>query len=74
MHNAVEFDTITYMNTLQLIRKNKGLLKAFKRYRKRYINVGKKPDIKRFLPDDLYHTMRLEGEKVTRGQVQALFK
>jgi len=62
------------MSTLQLIRKNKGLLKAFKRYQKRYLSVGKKANITKFLPEDLYHTMRLEGEKVTREQVQALFK
>ncbi|MEK7534545.1 MAG: hypothetical protein AAB600_04365 [Patescibacteria group bacterium] len=62
------------MNTLQLIRKNKGLIKAFRRYQKRYLSVGKKPDITKFLPEDLYHTMRLEGEKITRKQVQALFK
>lgn len=74
MHNAIEFDTIACMNTLQLIRKNKNLIKAFKRYQERYLNVGKKPDFKKFLPEDLYHTMRLEGEKVTRKEVQALFK
>ena len=62
------------MNTLQLIHKNKGLIRAFKRYQERYINVGKKPDITRFLPEIVYRTMRLEGEKVTRKQAQALFK
>lgn len=62
------------MNTLQLIRKNKGLLKAFKRYQERYLNVGKKPDITRFLPEIVYRTMRLEGEKITRKQAQALFQ
>lgn len=62
------------MNTLALIRKNKGLLKAFKSYQKRYLDVGKKPDIRKSLPEDLYHTMRLEGEKITRKQAYALFK
>ena len=62
------------MNTLQLIHENKGLIKAFKRYQERYLNVGKKPNITKLLPEDLYHTMRLEGEKVTRKEVQALFK
>jgi hypothetical protein len=62
------------MSTLALIRKNKGLLKAFKSYQKRYINVGKKPDVTKSLPEDLYHTMRLEGEKITKRQVQDLVK
>jgi hypothetical protein len=62
------------MNTLQLIRKNKGLIKAFKRYQKRYLSVGKKPDVTKFLPEVLYWTMRLEGEKITRKQAQALFQ
>jgi len=62
------------MSTLALIRKNKGLLKAFKSYQKRYFDVDKKPDITKFLPEDLYHTMRLEGEKITRKQAYALFK
>lgn len=74
MHNVVEFDTIVSMSTLQLIRKNKNLIKAFKRYQERYLNVGKKPKIEALLPEDLYHTMRLEGEKVTRKQAYALFK
>lgn len=56
------------------LRKNKGLLEAFREYKKRYLNVGKKPNISKLLPNDLYHTMRLEGEKITRKQAQALFK
>lgn len=60
--------------TAQVVRKNKSLLQAFKKYKERYLNVGKIPDIRKFLPNDLYHTMRLEGEKITRKQVQALFK
>ena len=56
------------------IKKNKGLLSAFRQYKKRYLSVGKKPNIKKFLPNDLYHTMKLEGEKITRKQVQLLFK
>ena len=62
------------MSTLQLIRKNKGLLKAFKRYQKRYLDVGKKPDITKSLPEIVYRTMRLEGEDITRKQAQALFQ
>lgn len=62
------------MSILQLIRKNKGLIKAFKKYQERYLKVGKKPKIENLLPEDLYHTMRLEGEKITRRQVHALFK
>lgn len=62
------------MSILQSVRKNKGLIKAFKKYQERYLNVDKKPDIKRLLPEDLYHTMRLEGEEITRRQAYALFK
>lgn len=53
---------------------NKGLVKAFKSYKKRYLNVGKKPDLTKFLPEVVYRTMRLEGDKVTRKQAQALFQ
>lgn len=65
-----------YMNMtgLQLITKNKKLLQAFKEYQKRYLSLGKKPNITNLLSDDVYHTMRLEGEKVTKKQVQVLFK
>lgn len=61
------------MTTIQAIQKNKGLLDAFKRYQKRYLSAGKKPDIKKFLPEIVYRTMRLEGEKITRKEAQALF-
>jgi hypothetical protein len=60
--------------TVVQLQKNKGLLKAFKKYQERYLNMGKKPDLKKFLPEDLYHTMRLEGEKITRKEAQALFQ
>ena len=60
--------------TLQTVVKNQGLVKAFKRYSKRYLSVGKKPNIKKLLPDDLYSTMRLEGEKVTKKAAQAIFR
>lgn len=53
---------------------NKGLLKAFKIYKKRYLNVGKKPNLSSFLPEVLYRTMKLEGEKITRKQAQSLFQ
>ncbi len=54
--------------------KNKGLIQAFKSFRKRYLNVGKKPDLKKFLPEIVYRTMRLEGEQITRKEARALFK
>ena len=60
--------------TVQKIFKNQGLIKAFKRYQKRYLSVGKKPNIKKLLPNDLYSTMRLEGEKVTKKEAQAIFR
>lgn len=62
------------MTVIQLVNKNKGLIQAFKRYSKRYFSMGKKPDIKKLLPSDLYSTMRLEGEKVTKKTVKALFR
>ncbi len=65
---------LAHMNTLQLIRKNKGLIKAFRRYQKRYLSVGKKPDITKFLPEIVYRTMRLEGERITRKQARALLQ
>lgn len=62
------------MTAVQLMNKNKGLLQAFKTFKKRYLNMGKKPDVKKFLSEDIYQTMRLEGEKISRKQVQALFR
>lgn len=62
------------MTSLQLVYKDKGLVKAFKRYQKRYLNMGKKLDVKKFLPEILFRTMRLEGEKTTRKQARALFR
>ena len=62
------------MTVIQLVNKDKGLIQAFKRYQKRYLSVFKKPNIKKFLPGDLYSTMRLEGEQITRKAAQALFK
>ncbi len=62
------------MTTITLVNKNKGLLSAFKRYQKRYLTVGKKPNVKKSLPEILFRTMRLEGEKITRKEAQALFR
>lgn len=62
------------MTTIQLLHNNTGLLAAFREYKKRYLNVGKKPNMIRFLPEVIYRTMRLEGEKITRKQTQALFQ
>lgn len=61
------------MTNIQL-RSNKGLVQAFKVFKKRFLSIGKKPDIKSLLPEDLYHTMRLEGEKISRKQARALYK
>ena len=60
--------------TVQTIFKNQGLVKAFKRYSKRYLSVGKKLDLRKLLPEVVYRTMRLEGEQITRKEAQALFK
>lgn len=64
---------ITITMTRQIL-KDKGLVKVFKRYRQRYMVSGKKPNIKKFLANDLYHTMRLEGEKITQKEARALFR
>ena len=61
------------MTSVQLSR-NKGLIQAFKDFKKRYLNIGKKPNVKKLLPEDLYQTMRLEGEKISRKQVRSLFR
>lgn len=61
------------MTITQLVQKKRGLLNAFKSYHKRYLSVGKKPNVKKLLPDDLYSTMKLEGEKITKKEAQALY-
>ena len=66
-------DIITPM-TISHVQKNRGLTQAFKRYQKRYLALGKKPNVKKFLAKDLYHTMRLEGEKISRKEANALFR
>lgn len=60
--------------TKQTVVKNKGLLLAFKRYQKRYLVVGKKPNIAKFLPEVLFRTMRLENDPITRKEAEALFR
>lgn len=62
------------MTVNQLVHKDKGLVKAFQRFTKHYLSVAKKPDLKKFLPEIVYRTMRLEGEQITRKEAQALFK
>ena len=62
------------MTSTQLVSQNKDLIQAFKNFKKRYLTVGKKPNIKNLLPEDLYQTMRLEGEKISRKQARALFR
>ena len=53
---------------------DKSLLKVFKRYKQRYIDSGKKPNVKKFFAKDLYSTTRLEGEKITKKEARILFK
>jgi hypothetical protein len=62
------------MTVIQLVQKDKGLVNAFQRYQKRYLSAGKKLNLKKFLPEIVYRTMRLEGEPITRKEAQALFK
>lgn len=61
------------MTRIYLLNNHKKLLQAFKSYQERYLNIGKKPNNTKLLPDDLYHTMRLEGENISKKQAQALF-
>ena len=60
--------------TTQAVIKNKGLLQAFRSYQERYLRVGKKPNIAKFLPEVLFRTMRLEGESISRKEAKALFR
>lgn len=62
-----------FMTIIQLV-KDTALLKAFKRFNKRYLKMAKRPDVRKFLPEILYRTMRLEGEKITKKQAEALFR
>ena len=69
------------MTSIQLVNKNKqsfsankALIQAFRSFKKRYLNMDKKPEVKNLLSNDLYHTMRLEGEKISRKQVKAIFR
>ena len=62
------------MTSIQLVNKNKNLIQAFRSFKKRYLNMGKKPNVKNLLPEDFYHTMRLEDEEISRKQVKALFR
>lgn len=55
------------------VRRNSSLIKTFRRYKQRYISIGKKPNVKKLLVNDLYHTTRLEGEKITKKEAKALF-
>src|SRR3989344_7576552 len=56
------------MTSIQLVNKNKSLIQAFKTFKKRYLNMGKKLDLGKFLPEVVYRTMRLEGEQITRKE------
>ena len=62
------------MTTKQRIQTNKSLIQAFERYKVRYLLLGKKPDVMKLLPADLYSTMRLEGEAITKIEAQALYR
>lgn len=62
------------MTIIQLEQREKGLIQAFRRYQKRYLSVGKKLNLRKFLPEIIYRTMRLEGEQITRKETQALYK
>lgn len=56
------------------VRIDSKLVKAFKRYRQRFMASGKRPNVRKLFPNDLYHTTRLEGEKITKKEAKALFR
>lgn len=56
------------------IQKDTSLIKAFKRYKLRYLDRGKKPNVRKSFPELLYRTTRLEGEKITKKEAKALFR
>lgn len=60
--------------TTKRIQKNRGLLKAFKKYQKRSNSHEKKLGWMNFLPEIVFRTMRLEGESITRKEAKALFR
>jgi len=60
--------------TKQTVIKNEGLVKAFKKYQERYLVMGKKANISKFLPEVLFRTMRLEDDPITRKEAKALFR
>lgn len=66
--------TIHHMTPMQVRKKHKRLVKAFVQFKKRYLDTGEKPNIRKQLPEMLYHTMRLGGEKITRREAYDLFK
>ena len=54
--------------------KDQSLLNVFKRYKQRFLINGKKPNVKKLFANDLYHTTRLEGEKITKKEARSLFR
>jgi hypothetical protein len=54
--------------------KNKKLVQAFSNYQKRSGKRVQKKDWENILPEILYRTMRLEGEKITRKEAKSLFR
>lgn len=52
------------------VRRNSSLIKAFRRYKQRYMNSGKKPNVRKFFPEILFRTTRLEGEKITKKEAK----
>lgn len=63
-----------YNTIMAKVLRDKGLVKVFKRYHERYLAGGRKPNVKKLFANDLYHTTRLEGEKITKKEARALFR
>ncbi len=59
--------------TIRKVQNDKALLEAFARYQMKK-SRGVKFDFRKFFPEIVYRTMRLEGEHITRQEAQALFQ
>jgi hypothetical protein len=47
---------------------------VYKRYHERYLIIGKKPNIAKFLPEVLFRTMKLKDMAITRKEARTLFR
>ena len=60
------------MTVNQVVHQEKGLVKAFKRYQKRYLSVGKKPDVEKMLSEEFGKSFE-EYKKKTKLIIPKIF-